>query len=281
MSDPNANHAREALAKLEMLVVQDIFLTETAYLADVVLPASAFPEKTGTFTNTDRRVQLAKKAVNPPGKAKQDLWIIQELAKRMGLNWNYSGPDEVYDELSKCMDSMKNITWERLVKDGAVTYPCDDEDKPGNEVIFGEGFPTNNKKGKLVPAKLISPDERPDEKFPLVLTTGRLLEHWHTGSMTVRSKVLSTIEPQPYVHLSKNDMKKNNFSQDEKVELSTRRGKISVKVRFDKMIPDGMVFMPFCFENAPANLLTNQALDPDGKIPELKYCAAKIEKITA
>ena len=281
MSDPNANHAREALARLEILIVQDIFLTETAYLADIVLPASAFPEKTGTFTNTDRRVQLAKKAVNPPGKAKQDLWIIQELAKRMGLNWNYNGPDEVYDELSKCMESMKNITWERLVKDGAVTYPCDDENKPGNEVIFGEGFPTNNKKGKLVPAKLISPDEKPDEKYPLVLTTGRLLEHWHTGSMTSRSKVLNTIEPQPYVHLSKNEMKKNNFSQDEQVQLSTRRGKVSVKVRFDKMIPDGMVFMPFCFENAPANLLTNQALDPDGKIPELKYCAAKIQKLTA
>ena len=281
MSDPNANHAREALSKLEVLIVQDIFLTETAYLADIVLPASAFPEKTGTFTNTDRRVQLARKAVNPPGDAKQDLWIIQELAKRMGLDWNYSGPDEVYDELSKCMDSMKNITWERLVSDGAVTYPCDGVDKPGNEVIFGEGFPTSNKKGKLVPAKLISPDERPDDEFPLVLTTGRLLEHWHTGSMTSRSKVLSTIEPQPYVNLSRNEMRKNNFSQDEKVELSTRRGKVSVKVRFDKMIPDGMVFMPFCFENAPANLLTNQALDPDGKIPELKYCAAKIQKITA
>ena len=281
MSDPNANHAREALSKLEVLIVQDIFLTETAYLADIVLPASAFPEKTGTFTNTDRRVQLARKAVNPPGEAKQDLWIIQELAKRMGLDWNYSGPDEVYDELSKCMDSMKNITWERLVSDGAVTYPCDDVDKPGNEVIFGEGFPTSNKKGKLVPAKLIAPDERPDDEFPLVLTTGRLLEHWHTGSMTLRSKVLSTIEPQPYVNLSRNEMRKNNFSQDEKVELSTRRGKVSVKVRFDKMIPDGMVFMPFCFENAPANLLTNQALDPDGKIPELKYCAAKIQKITA
>ena len=281
MSDPNANHARDALSKLEVLIVQDIFLTETAYLADIVLPASAFPEKTGTFTNTDRRVQLARKAVNPPGDAKQDLWIIQELAKRMGLDWNYSGPDEVYDELSNCMDSMKNITWERLVADGAVTYPCDGVDKPGNEVIFGEGFPTSNKKGKLVPAKLVSPDEKPDDEFPLVLTTGRLLEHWHTGSMTSRSKVLSTIEPQPYVNLSRNEMRKNNFSQDEQVELSTRRGKISVKVRFDKMIPDGMVFMPFCFENAPANLLTNQALDPDGKIPELKYCAAKIQKITA
>ena len=281
MSDPNANHAREALAKLDVLVVQDIFLTETAYLADVVFPASAFPEKTGTFTNTDRRVQLARKAVNPPGDAKQDLWIIQELAKRLGLNWNYSGPDEVYDELSGCMESMQNISWERLVNEGAVTYPCDDKDKPGNEVIFGEGFPTDNKKGRLVPAKIISPDETPDASFPLVLTTGRLLEHWHTGSMTSRSKVLNTLEPQPYVHISKSDMKKNNFTQDETVELSTRRGKVKVKVRFDKMIPEGMVFLPFCFENAPANLLTNQALDPDGKIPELKYCAAKIEKISA
>jgi formate dehydrogenase major subunit len=281
MSDPNANHAREALAKLDILVVQDIFLTETAYLADIVLPASAFPEKTGTFTNTDRRVQLARKAINTPGDAKQDLWIIQELAKRMGLDWNYSGPDEVYDELSGCMESMQNISWERLVNEGAVTYPCDGSDKPGNEVIFGDGFPTENKKGRFVPAKIISPDETPDSKFPLILTTGRLLEHWHTGSMTARSKVLSTIEPQPYVNMSGNEMKKNNFSQDEMVELSTRRGKVSVKVRFDKMIPDGMVFMPFCFENAPANLLTNQALDPDGKIPELKYCAAKIEKTSA
>jgi formate dehydrogenase major subunit len=263
------------------LVVQDIFLTETAYLADVVLPASAFPEKTGTFTNTDRRVQLARKAVNPPGEAKQDLWIIQELANRMGLKWDYKGPDEVYDELAGCMDSMKNITWERLVNEGAVTYPCDGENKPGNEVIFGEGFPTKNKKGKLVPAKLISPDEVPDKNYPLVLTTGRLLEHWHTGSMTSRSKVLNTIEPQPYVNMSKNEMRRNNFSQDEMVELSTRRGMVKVKVRVDKMIPDGMVFMPFCFENAPANLLTNQALDPDGKIPELKYCAAKIAKLTA
>ena len=281
MSDPNANHAREALARLDCLVVQDIFLTETAYLADIVLPASAFPEKTGTFTNTDRRVQLARKAINPPGDAKQDLWIIQELANRMGLNWNYQGPDEVYDELSGCMESLKNISWERLVNEGAVTYPSDGENKPGNEVIFGEGFPTKNKKGKLVPAKLVSPDEVPDKNYPLVLTTGRLLEHWHTGSMTSRSKVLNTIEPQPYVNMSKNEMKRNNFSQDEMVQLSTRRGMVKVKVRVDKMIPDGMVFMPFCFENAPANLLTNQALDPDGKIPELKYCAAKIAKVSA
>ena len=179
------------------------------------------------------------------------------------------------------MESMKNISWKRLVNEGAVTYPCDGDDKPGNEVIFGEGFPTSNKKGKLVPAKLVSPDETPDHNFPLVLTTGRLLEHWHTGSMTARSKVLNTIEPQPYVHISKNEMKKYDFDQDETVELSTRRGKVRVKVRFDKMIPDGMVFLPFCFENAPANLLTNQALDPDGKIPELKYCAAKIQKLTA
>ena len=279
MSDPNANHAREALSRLDTLIVQDIFLTETAYLADIVLPASAFPEKTGTFTNTDRRVQLARKAVNPPGEAKQDWWIIQELAKRFDLGWSYSGPDEIYDELRNCMESIKNISWERLVKEGAVTYPCDAEDKPGNEVIFGEGFPTNNKKGRLVPAKLIDPDEKPDKDFPFVLTTGRLLEHWHTGSMTMRAKVLNSIEPEPYVHISKNDMKNNNLTQNDTIELQTRRGKITVKVRKDRMIPDGLVFMPFCFEKAPVNLLTNQALDPDGKIPELKYCAAKISKI--
>ena len=279
MSDPNASHAREALARLDTLVVQDIFLTETAYLADIVLPASAFPEKTGTFTNTDRRVQLARKAVNPPGDARQDWWIIQELAKRFDLGWKYTGPDEIYDELRNCMDSIKNISWERLVKEGAVTYPCDDKDKPGNEVIFGDGFPTNSKKGKLVPAKIVAPDEVPDKDFPFVLTTGRLLEHWHTGSMTMRATILNSIEPEPYVHVSNKDMKKNNFSQNEMVELSTRRGRIEVKVRFDKMIPEGMVFMPFCFESAPVNLLTNQALDPDGKIPELKYCAANINKV--
>ena len=281
MSDPNANHAREALSKLDTLVVQDIFLTETAYLADIVLPASAFPEKTGTFTNTDRRVQLARKAVNPPGNAKQDWWIIQELAKRFDLKWNYNGPDEIYDELRNCMESIKNISWERLVKEGAVTYPCDDENKPGNEVIFGEGFPTNNKKGRLVPANVISPDEVPDKEYPFVLTTGRLLEHWHTGSMTMRASILNSIEPEPYVHISKKDMKKNNLQQNDTVQLSTRRGKVDVKVRFDRMIPEGMVFMPFCFENAPVNVLTNQALDPDGKIPELKYCAAKIDKVRA
>ena len=281
MSDPNANHAREALARLDTLIVQDIFLTETAYLADIVLPASAFPEKTGTFTNTDRRVQMGRKAVTPPGEAKQDWWIIQELARRIGLDWNYNGPDEIYDELRNCMDSIKNISWERLVREDAVTYPCDGEDKPGNEVIFGEGFPTKSKKGRLVPANLVSPDEIPDKKYPLVLTTGRLLEHWHTGSMTMRSKILNNIEPEAYVHISKNDMKNYNFEQNELVTLKTRRGKIQVKVRFDKMIPEGMVFMPFCFESAPVNVLTNQALDPDGKIPELKYCAAKIEKISA
>ena len=279
MSDPNANHAREALAKLEMLVVQDIFLTETAYLADVVLPASAFPEKTGTFTNTDRRVQLAKKAVNPPGKAKQDLWIIQELAKRMGLNWNYSGPDEVYDELSKCMDSMKNITWERLVKDGAVTYPCDDEDKPGNEVIFGEGFPTNNKKGKLVPAKLISPDERPDEKFPLVLTTGRLLEHWHTGSMTRRASVLDAVEPEANCSMHPKTLRKLGVKPGDHVRLTTKRGSIVVMARMDRGVSEDMVFLPFAYVEAAANILTNSALDPFGKIPEFKFSAVKASKV--
>jgi len=281
MSDPDQNHTREGLAKLEHMVVQDIFMTETAWFADVVLPASAAAEKNGTFTNTNRQVQMGRKAINPPGEAREDWKIIIDLANALGMNWQYEKVSDVFKEMSMVMPSLNNITWERLEREHSVTYPCEDINRPGNEIIFVDGYPTEDTRGKIVPAQLVSPAEIPDEKFPLVLTTGRLLEHWHTGSMTMRSKVLNHIEPEPYVHISRSDMKNYKFEQNELVALKTRRGKIQVKVRFDKMIPEGMVFMPFCFENAPVNLLTNQALDPDGKIPELKYCAAKIEKISA
>ena len=187
MSDPDLQHAREALAMLDHLVVQDLFVTETAFHADVILPASAFAEKSGSFTNTDRRVQLAREVIKPPGDARQDLWIIQEIAKRMGLPWNYSGPGEVFTEMAQVMPSLKNITWERLVREGAVTYPVDDPDQPGNEIIFTTGFPTESGRGKIVPAKVLPPDELPDDEYPMVLSTGRVLEHWHTGSMTRRS----------------------------------------------------------------------------------------------
>ena len=187
MSDPDLQHARGALAMLDHLVVQDLFVTETAFHADVILPASAFAEKSGTFTNTDRRVQLAREVIKPPGDARQDLWIIQEIGKRMGLPWNYDGPADVFTEMTQVMPSLKNITWDRLVREGAVTYPVDASDKPGNEIIFTTGFPTASGRGKIVPAKVIAPDEVPDAEYPMVLSTGRVLEHWHTGSMTRRA----------------------------------------------------------------------------------------------
>ena len=208
MSDPDVQHAREALAKLDHLVVQDLFVTETAFHADVILPASAFAEKSGTFTNTDRRVQLAREVIKPPGDARQDLWIIQEIAKRMGLDWRYNGPADVFTEMTEVMPSLKNITWERLVREGAVTYPVDDPHKPGNEIIFTTGFPTASGRGKIVPAHVIPPDELPDDEYPMVLSTGRVLEHWHTGSMTRRSSVLDQIEPEAVAFMSPKDMRR-------------------------------------------------------------------------
>lgn len=197
MSDPDANHAREALAALDHLVVQDIFLTETAYLADVILPASAFPEKTGTFTNTDRVVQMGRQALDPPGDARQDLWIIQQLAARMGLDWRYRDVSEVFDEMRHSMPSIGGITWDRLQAEHAVTYPCLAEGDAGDPVVFTSTFPTETGRARFVPADIIPANERPDEEYPRVLITGRQLEHWHTGSMTRRASVLDAIEPDP------------------------------------------------------------------------------------
>jgi formate dehydrogenase major subunit len=278
MSDPDLQHAREALAKLDHLVVQDLFVTETAFHADVILPASAFAEKSGTFTNTDRRVQLAREVIKPPGDARQDLWIIQEIGKRMGLPWNYDGPAEVFTEMTQLMPSLKNITWERLVREGAVTYPVDDPDKPGNEIIFTTGFPTASGRGKIVPAHVIAPDEVPDDEYPMVLSTGRVLEHWHTGSMTRRSSVLDQIEPEAVAFMSPKDMRRMSVWPGDFIRLETRRGAVEVKVRSDRDVPENMVFMPFCYAEAAANLLTNPALDPFGKIPEFKFCAVRAEK---
>src|ERR1700760_1391533 len=279
MSDPDLQHARQALAMLDHLVVQDLFVTETAFHADVILPASAFAEKSGSFTNTDRRVQLAREVVKPPGDARQDLWIIQEIGKRMGLPWNYSGPGEVFTEMAQLMPSLKNITWERLLREGAVTYPVDDPDKPGNEIIFTTGFPTASGRGKIVPAKVIPPDELPDAEYPMVLSTGRVLEHWHTGSMTRRSAVLDQIEPEAVAFMSPKDMRKKKLAPGDFIRLETRRGAVEVKVRSDRDVPENMVFMPFCYGAGGANLLTNPALDPFGKIPEFKFCAVRAERI--
>ena len=278
MSDPDVEHARAAMAKLEHLVVQDIFLTETAYLADVVLPATAWPEKDGTVTNTDRMVQLGRKALQPPGEAREDLWIIIELAKRLGLPWSYARPKEVWDEMRQCMDSIRGITWERLERDSSVTYPCENEGDPGEPVVFQTHFPTATGRGKFVPADLIPAAERPDNEYPMVLITGRQLEHWHTGAMTRRSGVLDAIEPEPVASLHPLDLDEVGARPGDIVTVCSRRGKISLYARADAGTPRGAVFIPFCYYEAAANLLTNAALDPFGKIPEFKYCAVKVTR---
>ncbi len=280
MSDPDVRHARQALAALDHLVVQDLFLTETAFHADVVLPASAFPEKDGTFTNTNRQVQVGRKALPLPGDAKQDLWIIQEIARRIGLNWNYRDTSEVFDEMAACMPSFKGISWQRLQDEHSITYPVNDEGV-SQEIIFREGFPTASGRGKFVPADVLPPDEVPDDEYPIILTTGRVLEHWHTGAMTRRSSVLDQVEPEATANLSPKLLGRMNISAGDMIRVETRRGAIELKARADRDVPDGMVFIPFCYVEAAANLLTNPALDPYGKIPEFKFCAARIEKSEA
>jgi formate dehydrogenase major subunit len=278
MSDPDVDHARAAMAKLEHLVVQDIFLTETAYLADVVLPATAWPEKDGTVTNTDRMVQLGRKALQPPGEAKEDLWIIVQLARRLGLDWPYEEPKQVWDEMRQCMDSIRGITWERLERDSSVTYPCENEGDAGQPVVFTTHFPTPTGRGKFVPADLIPANEQPDAQYPMILMTGRQLEHWHTGAMTRRSGVLDAIEPAPTASLHPLDLDRLKVRPGELLTVESRRGKIALYARADAGTPRGAVFIPFCYYEAAANLLTNPALDPFGKIPEFKYCAVKVTR---
>jgi len=279
MSDPDAHHARAALAKLEHLVVQDIFLTETAFYADVVLPASAWPEKDGTVTNTNRQVQMGRAALRMPGEARQDWWITQEIARRIGLDWNYQGPADVFAEMAEVMPSLNHITWPRLQAESSVTYPCRAPDAPGDDIVFGDGFPTAGGRGKLVAADLIAPDELPDADYPLILSTGRQLEHWHTGALTRRAAVLDAIEPEAVAAMSAQDLSRLGLAPGDAIRVTTRRGAIELKARADNAVPDGMVFIPFCYAEAAANALTNPALDPVGKIPEFKFCAAKVEAV--
>ncbi len=280
MSDPDLNHARQALSKLKYLVVQDIFITETANYADIIFPAAAFAEKSGTVTNTNRQVQMARPAVLPPGDAKPDWWITVELAKKLGLQWSYSHPREVFTEMKRLMKSLDNISWDRLEQESSVTYPSLEESDPGQSIVFGDGFPRENGRAKFTPAMITRPNEIPDQEFPFVLTTGRQLEHWHTGSMTRRSTVLDAVEPEAICSINPKVLGNFNIKAGEKIKLTTRRGSLEIMARADKQVSEEMVFMPFAFVEAAANLLTNPALDPIGKIPEFKYCAVKIEKIS-
>jgi len=276
MSDPDVDHARDALAALDHCVVQDIFLTETACLADVVLPATAWPEKVGTVTNTDRMVQLGRKAIDAPGDARPDLDLIIEIARRMGLDWNYPHVRDVFNEMRLCMDSIAGITWDRLERESSVTYPCVNEGDPGDPVVFIENFPTKTGRAKFVPADLISAAERPDAEYPQVLITGRQLEHWHTGSMTRRASNLDYLEPEPVASIHPLDLDQFGVAPGGVVTIASRRGSISLYARADDGMPRGAVFVPFCYYEAAANRLTNPVLDPFGKIPEFKYCAVKL-----
>ena len=297
MSDPNLNHARTALSSLSHLVVQDIFMTETAWLADVVLPASAWPEKTGSVSNTDRMVQLGRQAIEPPGDARPDLWIIQQMAKRMGaasqlddhagsagvraLAFGYEGEHEgvaqVFEEMRQAMHAaIGGITWERLQREGSITYPCLDAHDPGQPTVFTDHFHTSDDRAHLVPTTLITANELPDADYPLVLITGRQLEHWHTGSMTRRSVVLDALEPVATASINGTELSRLGLQAGDTVRLRSRRGEVNVQLRRDDGTPNGTIFMPFAYQDAAANLLTNAALDPFGKIPELKYCAVAI-----
>ncbi|WP_300054409.1 formate dehydrogenase subunit alpha [Sulfitobacter sp.] len=277
MSDPDVDHARDALAKLDHLVVQDIFLTETANYADVILPASAFAEKTGTVTNTNRQVQMGRPAVTPPGEAREDWWIEVELAKRLGLDWSYESPADVFAEMKLNMESFDNITWDRLARENAVTYPSLSADDPGQAIVFGDGFPRPEGRAKFTPASIVAPDDVPDADYPMILTTGRQLEHWHTGSMTRRSKVLDGLEPEANCSLHPSTLRRLGVAPGEHVRLSTKRGSIEIMAREDRAVAPDMVFLPFAYVEAAANILTNPAVDPYGKIPEFKFSAVRVE----
>jgi formate dehydrogenase major subunit len=277
LSDPNINKVRKGLSNLDFLVVQDIFLTETAEFADVVLPASSYMEKLGTFTNTDRRVQLGQPVLEPPGEARLDFELIQEIANRMGLPMAYDSPVEVFDELASLGDSLSNLTYDNLVGTGKLYPNADPEASDGTVVLFEDGFPTENGKARLVAAEWLPAKELPDEDFPFILNTGRLLEHWHTGSMTRRSYALDAIVPEAHIWINPEDAAALGLADDDFVRVESRRGSVELKARISHRESRGNVFMPFHFREAAANVLTIDEVDPHGKIPEFKFCAVRVQ----
>ena len=278
MSDPNLNSARKSLSKLKHLVVQDIFYTETAAFADIILPATSFMEKTGTFTNTNRQVQLGRQAINPPGQAKQDWLIIKEIANRLSLNWKYEKIQDVFDEMRNIMPSIGGITWQRLQEESSVIYPCRNEGDKGEEVIFVNGFPTENGKAKFVAADYQESRELPSKNYPFVLITGRVLEHWHTGTMTRKSEILNNLKPSSFININSYDVKKFNFNITKPIKIKSIRGSVIADIKIDDGLQKGSVFMPFCFTESAANILTREDIDPKGKIPSFKYCAVALEQ---
>ena len=279
LSDPNINKVRKALSALDFLVVQDIFLTETAEFADVILPATSYLEKDGTYTNTDRRVQLGRKVMDPPGQARADWQIVQDIAQHVGLQWNYQTPNEIFDEMVALMPSYKNLSYENLGMSGKLYPNADPEHSDGTIVMFNERFNTDDGLAHLVPAQWLPPKELPDFEYPLVLNTGRLLEHWHTGSMTRRSFALDAIAPRAEVYMHPKDAADRGLAHGEMVRARSRRGSIELVLRVSHREQLGNCFIPFHFREAAANLLTIDEIDPVGKIPEFKFCAVQVEQL--
>ncbi|HEX2262584.1 MAG TPA: molybdopterin-dependent oxidoreductase, partial [Pseudonocardiaceae bacterium] len=279
LSDPNINKVRKALSALEFLVVQDIFLTETAEFADVVLPASSYLEKNGTYTNTDRRVQLGRKVLDPPGQARVDWEIVQDIAQRIGLDWHYSSPREVFDEMVSLMPNYANLSYDNLGGTGKLYPNAEPEHSDGTVVLFDERFNTDDGLAHLVPAQWLPAKELPDTDYPLVLNTGRLLEHWHTGSMTRRSYALDAIAPQAEVYVHPKDAADRGLTHGEMVRVRSRRGEIELHLKVSHREAPGNCFIPFHFREAAANVLTIDEIDPYGKIPEFKFCAVQVEPL--
>jgi len=278
LSDPNINKVRKALAALDFLCVQDIFLTETAEFADVILPATSFFEKTGTYTNTDRRVQIGRKALEPPGQARLDWEIVCDISSRMGYPMAYRSAEEIFREFTSLAPSYRGLTYANLGRYGKL-WPCPDpRESDGIQLLFGDGFPTASRRGKFVPAEHRPAAECPDSDYPFVLNTGRLLEHWHTGSMTRRARALDQIQPEAFCEMHPDDLAAMGIEAGEYVTVSSRRGSITLRARAAQRVAPGAVFIPFHFREAAANALTNDQLDPFGKIPGFKYCAVRVER---
>jgi formate dehydrogenase major subunit len=278
LSDPNINKVRKALSQLEFLVVQDIFLTETAEFADVVLPATSYMEKEGTYTNTDRRVQIGRKVLDAPGQARLDWHIIQDISNRVGLEMDYESPREIFEELVSLMPNYAGLSYDNLSAAGKLYPNSDPESSDGTVVLFEERFGTDDGKAHLVPAEWLPAKELPDDEYPFILNTGRLLEHWHTGSMTRRSFALDAIQPEAHIYVNPGDAAEMGIGEGDFVRVSSRRGAIDVRARLSHRDTPGTCFMPFHFREAAANLLTIDEIDPVGKIPEFKFCAVRVER---
>ncbi len=273
LSDPNANHTVDALKNLDFLVVQDIFMTETAALADVVLPATSFAEKFGTFTNTERRVQLVRRALTPPGHAKADLAIIQELSGRLGLPMKYGSAEEVFDEITSVWPTIAGMTYKRLEKKG-LQWPCPTRDHPGTEYLFKDEFPVG--KAPFTTVKFRLPAEITDNEYPFILTTGRNLFQYHTGSMTRKVPEIEAVAGEAYIEIHEKDALKLGLMDGDTAKVASRRGNIELRARITDRVNPGVVFIPMHYAEAAANVLTNNALDPVCKTPELKVCAVRI-----